>query len=697
MSKYYFSILALSLLWFGCSKIKPSKVIPVQKIKSDSITIWIAESKNKYTSDQKKLSLLLNAYNLAVNAETDSLKANYFSILSYNYPSNRDSSLYRIINRQAIDLNKKINDSLSVAEAYWDLAVFLQSNTVKDSAFYYYSQAQKVFENKDDGRSSGKMYLQMANLQMQIKDYIGSETNTIRAIERFKPLNDEYNLYNCYNLLGIISGDLEEYEKSLAYYNEALYYLRQEKLDIFQEASINNNIGVIYKNSQQYLKAIEYFEEVLRTDSILLKLPNVYALALSNLATTKLYNRDTLKIEESLLKAIEIKRQENQIGSLASSYFSLSEYKAYAQDTISAIKNAKKAEKLSIESNNNERLLKTWSFLAGIDNVNATEYFKKFTTLNDSLQKEERKHQNKFARIRFETDEFIAENVELESEKEVLSKQKQIWTGIAIGFFLLGLAVYIIINQRVKNQRLRFDQQQQANNQEIFNLMLMQKQKVDEVKRLEQKRISEELHDGVLGKMLGARMVLTGLNKRATEEAIKEKSKALGSLQEIEHEIRSISHELSHSAYQKINNFTDSIESLLSAGNKNAKIKTIFNFNEDETWDSLDGIIKINVYRIIQETFQNAIKHANCTIFEITFYRTDDVFNVIMNDNGRGFNINKEKKGIGIRNITSRINKLNGTYHVDSSEGNGTTISLEIPVNKDLINSPDNNMQLKNV
>jgi signal transduction histidine kinase len=383
--------------------------------------------------------------------------------------------------------------------------------------------------------------------------------------------------------------------------------------------------------------------------------------------------------------------------SLASSYLSYAQYNAYATDTLTAIANAKIAEELSVKSQDNERLLKTWEFLAELEKKEAANYFQKYIKLDDSLQKEERKLQNKFARIRFETDEFIAENVELEGEKEILSKQKQIWIGIAAGFFLLGLSIYIIINQRAKNQKLRFDQQQQANNQEIFNLMLTQKQKVDEVKRLEQKRISEELHDGVLGKMLGARMVLTGLNKRATEEAIQEKSKALGSLQEIEHEIRSISHELSHSAYQKINNFTDSIETLLSSGTKNLNIKTVFNFNEDESWDSLEGNIKINVYRIIQETFQNAIKHANCTVFEITFYRTEDVFNVIMNDNGRGFNINKGKKGIGIRNITSRINKLNGTYHIDSIEGKGTTISLKIPVNKNLINSSDNNTQLKNV
>ncbi|MEP3819163.1 MAG: ATP-binding protein, partial [Nonlabens ulvanivorans] len=80
------------------------------------------------------------------------------------------------------------------------------------------------------------------------------------------------------------------------------------------------------------------------------------------------------------------------------------------------------------------------------------------------------------------------------------------------------------------------------------------------------------------------------------------------------------------------------------------------------------------------ETFQNAIKHSKCSFFEVTFYRDDEQFNVIMSDNGIGYNVNKGKKGIGIRNITSRIEKLNGSFHIDSTEGQGTTISLNIPI-----------------
>ncbi|MEH6618096.1 ATP-binding protein [Maribacter arcticus] len=695
MIKRYFTLLILVQLLGSCSESEPTKVVTPIAIEKDSVSLWIEESKNPKSTELQKAAVLKNAYQYALSTTSDALKAKYFSFLSENLYLTGDSTLFRKINKQAISINRKLNDSLPLGYAYWDLAEFFKTYSVKDSAYNSYSEAQKVFENSKEQQLSGRMYLEMAKIQSEIKDYVGSETTSTSAIERFKPLADNLFLYYGYKSLGISLGGLGEVEKSQTYYHEALYYLKLADLDKVQEASIINNIGVLYRDNKQYKIAIDNFKTVLKTDSLIIKNPSLYAKALSNLASSKLYDNDTLGVNKLFLEAIEIKKKENLTASLASSFFNYAEYKAFANDTLSAITNAKIAEELSLKSEGNESLLEVWPFLATLDNKKAPDYFKKYIQLDDSLQKEERKLQNKFARIRFETDEFIAENVELETEKEVLSKQKQIWIGIAAGFFLLGLSVYIIINQRAKNQKLRFDQQQQANNQEIFNLMLMQKQKVDEVKRLEQKRISEELHDGVLGKMLGARMVLTGLNKRATEEAIQEKSKALGSLQEIEHEIRSISHELSHSAYQKINNFTDSIESLLSGGNKN--IKTIFNYNEDESWDSLEGTIKINVYRIIQETFQNAIKHANCTIFEITFYRTDDVFNVIMNDNGRGFNINKGKKGIGIRNITSRIDKLNGTYHVDSVQGKGTTISLQIPVNKNLVNTTDNNTQLKNV
>jgi signal transduction histidine kinase len=450
---------------------------------------------------------------------------------------------------------------------------------------------------------------------------------------------------------------------------------------------MTNNIGVVYKNKNDFNNAIKNFERVLVTDSIKFINSKLYATALNNLAFSKIKTNDTLGIKAIIEESIKIKDSLDLYSSLATSYTTLAEYNLYRTDTTASILAINKAKEIAKESNNNMRMLEVLAFLNKIDSKNASLHGQAYIELSERLETEERRARNKFARIRFETDELFAENEVLSEEKEILSeekellsKQNQIWAALAAGFFLFGLAIYIIVDQRSKNQKLRFQQQQQFSNQEIFNLMLSQKQKVDEVKRMEQKRISEELHDGVLGKMLGARMVLTGLNKKANEDAIKERSEAIVALKNIENELRSISHELSHTAYQKINNFISSIESLLSAATERTEISTIFNFNEDEDWDSLIGDIKINVYRIIQENIQNAIKHSGCSNFFVNFEIKEDLFLVTIGDNGKGYTFQKERKGIGIRNIRSRVSKMNGSWHVNTAIGNGTVMTIEIPV-----------------
>ena len=59
----------------------------------------------------------------------------------------------------------------------------------------------------------------------------------------------------------------------------------------------------------------------------------------------------------------------------------------------------------------------------------------------------------------------------------------------------------------------------------------------------------------------------------------------------------------------------------------------------------------------------------------------DSYLNVIIEDNGLGYNINKRKIGIGLNNITSRIKSINGTLDIDSLKGKGTTVNINIPVN----------------
>ncbi|TLF44970.1 ATP-binding protein [Maribacter aurantiacus] len=630
-------------------------------------------------SSKKRKKELTEAFDLLTNIKNDSLKLQLLSNLSY-YIEPRDSAFFREVNSRTIQLATNSRDSTSLAYAYWDLGYFFTRTAVKDSAYYSYSEAQKIFENKNDTFHSARMLYNMAKQQQEIRDYIGSEANTIAAIERLKPLKKNKELYNSYNTLAIISQALGEYDLSIKYYDEALNYLEKLQNSNYDINQNINNRGMVYLTMGEYVKAYENFQRNYN-DPILKNQKNeIYAKTLSNLALTKIHLKEDSGVSKLIEESIEINDSLKDIRGLASSYFAKSKFHLYENDTLNAINSAEKAIELASESLSYERLLETYAFLAEIDNKNASKYAQKYIALNDSIVMEERQARNKFARIRFETDEFIAQNEQLEEETAILARQKQIWSGVALGFFLLGISVYIIINQRAKNQKLLFAQQQQANNQEIFNLMLTQKQKVDEVKRLEQKRISEELHDGVLGKMLGARMVLTGLNKRTGPEAIEARLEAINALKNVEQEVRSISHELSHSAYQKINNFINSVEDLLGTVKESSHIITIFNYDEDEDYDALKGEIKINLYRMIQECLQNAIKHSDGKTFFVKFERNGDILNVEMGDDGKGFDLEKEKRGIGMRNISSRVEKLNGTWKVISEPMKGTTITLEIPL-----------------
>ena len=96
----------------------------------------------------------------------------------------------------------------------------------------------------------------------------------------------------------------------------------------------------------------------------------------------------------------------------------------------------------------------------------------------------------------------------------------------------------------LKTEELRFIQQQQEANEEIYNLMLAQQDKMEEGRTQEKKRISEELHDGILGKLFGTRLSLDSLNMVATPEAAKTRSVYISELKAIESEIRKISHDL---------------------------------------------------------------------------------------------------------------------------------------------------------
>ena len=144
--------------------------------------------------------------------------------------------------------------------------------------------------------------------------------------------------------------------------------------------------------------------------------------------------------------------------------------------------------------------------------------------------------------------------------------------------------------------------------------------------------------------------------------------------------MRTISHELSNAAYKKVNNYIMAIKDLVNNVDLSSKIAISFNFTESFDWDNLEGDIKINTYRIIQECLQNCVKHAKCKNVVVSLVVKKGLVMLKVLDDGVGFNVNKGKRGIGLKNISSRIKSINGDLKIKSSLGKGTEMIINVPL-----------------
>ena len=102
--------------------------------------------------------------------------------------------------------------------------------------------------------------------------------------------------------------------------------------------------------------------------------------------------------------------------------------------------------------------------------------------------------------------------------------------------------------------------------------------------------------------------------------------------------------------------------------------------------ESVDGLVakdlEINIYRILQESFNNASKHAHASNIDVTITQKTDCFDIAFQDNGVGYDQNTRINGQGILGIKERVALLKGTLTVTSNAESGTLLFITIPIQK---------------
>ncbi|WP_408040165.1 tetratricopeptide repeat-containing sensor histidine kinase [Tenacibaculum amylolyticum] len=505
----------------------------------------------------------------------------------------------------------------------------------------------------------------MSYIKARFKDYYGSEILVIKAIKIFK---EHEKLYECYNRLGLLQKDIKEYDKALIYYNKALVHFNKIKSKRKRDNPLYINIANIYVKKGEYSKALKYYNIALNQN---IKRSR-YARILDNRAYCKLLMHDTTDIQKDFFYALKIRDSLKNKAGISISKIRISDYFSYAKDTIKALQYAKEANSLAKELKNGRDYLVSLQQLANLDTKNSKKYYDRYIQFNDSLISQERRTQNKFTRIEFETDEHIADNKRL--------NEQRIWIFAAsIALLLILSLLYYVRVQKVQNEKLQLEAEQQKANEEVYVLTLQQQAKLEEERINERNRISAELHDGILGKLFGTRVSLGFLGMQMQPETQEQHQTFLDELQTIEKEIREVSHRLSENFDDATVNFSTIIEQLLK--DKSVIGNFTYTFTPDPTilWKSINEVIKANVYRIIQEALQNIIKHANAKSVILDFSLHQEQVIIKIQDDGVGFDAKKGKKGIGIKNIKTRVEKLSGSVDFISVINKGTTLLIYIP------------------
>ncbi len=194
----------------------------------------------------------------------------------------------------------------------------------------------------------------------------------------------------------------------------------------------------------------------------------------------------------------------------------------------------------------------------------------------------------------------------------------------------------------------------------------------------ERKRIASELHDGV-GAMLSATKLNLGMITNGTipKEELKEvvcESKDM--IDETIDTVRRISKDLLPSSLEQFG-LAKALEELTEKlSNQNTHVTFELIESKDHT---LDVQRQLLTFRIVQELINNALRHSEASLVKVVV-KVDDSFQIVVSDNGEGFDLEATrkdiKKGVGLYNIENRVSLLNGEVKFESKEGKGTTISI---------------------
>ncbi len=573
-----------------------------------------------------------------------------------------------------------LKDEEGIADSHYRYAALNRVSGNYKKALVYIEQFNTYAKSKKDTALLANGSFQKGVIYDMQGDYENSLKELYKTLLYYETLRKDEKIGFTLNSIGIVYKNLGKYPEAADSFRKAIRI--HEKLhDSVNLPNAYNNLGTVYKAQNDYEQALEYYNKALEIDVLT---NNNWGISINKQNVGEVLI-DKGEYEEALIylnDAYDIQERHDYntdlgvtISKLGMAYFYLNNY-----SKSEAVLKKGLMEATNSKLVNQDLHFTLYNLYRKTNNFKqALHHHEKYIAYKDSIFNEKNLKNINSLQIQFETqkkdNEIATQNLQLQAqENDILKKKNQFNLALGGGGFLLlgGLGLWLFYRQR-----------QKLKNNEIF--ALHSKQEVVKLEALidgeekERNRLAQDLHDGINGDLAVIKYKVSSIEKSKLDK--KEKTaynEAISMLDNAVEQVRRISHNL---APPSLHNFDliEAIQQFCSKQNASHPVNISFQYfgnrlvlkKENET----------AIYRIIQELLNNIIKHSNASEALVQLNNHDSKLIIIVEDNGKGFDVNTSNSGIGLQNIKSRVGFLKADLDINSTS-KGTTFSIEIDLKK---------------
>jgi two-component system, NarL family, sensor kinase len=597
--------------------------------------------------------------------------------------------------KQSEDLAKRLRFDFGLGVAYRLAGVLYTDKSEFDKGAEYYTRALELFNTSNDPRSrryKGMLQHNFGVVHHYKGQYDSAVTRYQEAARLYKEMKDDGLLFLTYNNLSTLYTQVLDNNNALKYAREC--------------SEISARLGDPFKISVASLamaSAKSELKDYAGMDTLVNKIitisqqgNNYYMLGMGYKFLGKYQLESTKDIKgaivsyrqalDNMIKAgneYEIAAANENLGF---SYFTNGDYDQAVHYSKKAIEQSRKLGLPQIE----QYALKS---LAELEEKRknfstAYTYLKNYVSVNDSVIAKTHRENIQALETKYQSEIKDARISQLDDEKKIQAlslKQKSTLNYLLIALVAALLILGFLGYRNFRHRQLLAKQQGVLQQQQIRELekdkQLVAVDSMLKGQEEERSRLAKDLHDGLGGLLSGVKFSLINMkdNLIISPENMTVFERSLDMIDTSIRELRRVAQNMMPEMLTRFG-LDEALKDYCSTVNATKLISV--NYQSLGMEAGLDKATEIIIYRIVQELVNNILKHASASEAFIQVIREKDRLNIVVEDNGKGFETStlENNKGAGWTNIRSRVEYLKGELDIHSKQGKGTLVNMEFKV-----------------